>query len=216
MVFHGFWLVSMVFQGSFMVFHGFWLVSMVFYDSRLVFHGSRLVFHGFSPECTRPKLYRGPTIQSRSAARRAAWDLVYKKKEQLKSKRFKWVCYWWRWWFPTSGWYIVHYRLWNWLKKICAHGQRDRLTGLFLQSPQLDFQKPGSRLLGAVRAWVRSTKCSSFAISPSVGCNFLPASNLSLFSPSLWSSPYFAPSPPPCPPASSKSTLEKRQTYLET
>ena len=30
MVFHGFWLVSMVFQGSFMVFHGFWLVSMVF------------------------------------------------------------------------------------------------------------------------------------------------------------------------------------------
>ena len=65
---------------------------------------------------------------------------IYKKKEQLKSKRFKWVCYWWRWWFPTSGWYIVHYRLWNWLKKICAHGQRDRLTGLFLQSPQLDFQ----------------------------------------------------------------------------
>ena len=31
MVFHGFWLVSMVFQGSFVVFHGFWLVSMFFY-----------------------------------------------------------------------------------------------------------------------------------------------------------------------------------------
>ena len=30
MVFHGFWLVSMVFQGGFMVFHGFWLVSMFF------------------------------------------------------------------------------------------------------------------------------------------------------------------------------------------
>ena len=30
MVFHGSWLVSMVFQGGFMVFHGFWLVSMVF------------------------------------------------------------------------------------------------------------------------------------------------------------------------------------------
>ena len=30
MVFHGFWLVSMVFQGNFMIFHGFWLVSMVF------------------------------------------------------------------------------------------------------------------------------------------------------------------------------------------
>ena len=29
-VFHGFWLVSMVFQGSFMVFHGFWLISMDF------------------------------------------------------------------------------------------------------------------------------------------------------------------------------------------
>ena len=55
-----------------MVFHGFWLVSMVF-------HGSRLVFHGFSPECTRPKLYPGPTIQSRSAARRAAEDLVTHK-----------------------------------------------------------------------------------------------------------------------------------------
>ena len=27
---------------------------------------------GFSPECPRPKLYPGPTIQSRSAARRAA------------------------------------------------------------------------------------------------------------------------------------------------
>ena len=30
MGFHGFWLVSMVFQGGFMVFHGFWLVSMFF------------------------------------------------------------------------------------------------------------------------------------------------------------------------------------------
>ena len=30
MVFNGFWLVSMVFQGGFMVFHGFGLVSMVF------------------------------------------------------------------------------------------------------------------------------------------------------------------------------------------
>ena len=53
-----------------MVFHGFWLVSMVF-------HGSMLVFQGFSPGYTRPKLYPGPTIQSRSAARRAAQDLVY-------------------------------------------------------------------------------------------------------------------------------------------
>ena len=30
LVFHGFWLVFMVFQGGFMVFHGFWLVSMIF------------------------------------------------------------------------------------------------------------------------------------------------------------------------------------------
>ena len=30
MVFHGFWLVSMVFQGGFMVNHGFWLFFMVF------------------------------------------------------------------------------------------------------------------------------------------------------------------------------------------
>ena len=41
--FHGFWLVSMVFQGSFMVFHGFWLVSMVFQGGFMVFHGFRLV-----------------------------------------------------------------------------------------------------------------------------------------------------------------------------
>ena len=33
-------------------------------------------FMVFFPECTRPKLYPGLTIQSRSAARRAAWDLV--------------------------------------------------------------------------------------------------------------------------------------------
>ena len=53
---------------------GFWLVSMVF-------HGSRLVFHGFSPEFTRPKLYPGPTIQSRSAARRAAQNLEQTKRQ---------------------------------------------------------------------------------------------------------------------------------------
>ena len=35
--FHGFWLVSMVFQGGFMVFHGFWLVSMVFQGSFMFF-----------------------------------------------------------------------------------------------------------------------------------------------------------------------------------
>ena len=46
MVFHGFWLVSMVFQGGFMVFHGFWFVSMVFKVSRWIFiviNGPRLV-----------------------------------------------------------------------------------------------------------------------------------------------------------------------------
>ena len=39
MVFHGFWLVSMVFQGGFMVFHGLWLVSMVFQGGFIFFHG---------------------------------------------------------------------------------------------------------------------------------------------------------------------------------
>ena len=43
MVFHGFWLVSIVFQGSFMVFHGFWLVSMVFQGGFMVIHGFWLV-----------------------------------------------------------------------------------------------------------------------------------------------------------------------------
>ena len=51
MVFHGFWFVSMVFQGIFMVFGWFfmvykvvscfWLVSTVFQGSFMVFHGSR-------------------------------------------------------------------------------------------------------------------------------------------------------------------------------
>ena len=38
MVFHGFWLVFMIFQGGFMFFHGFWLVSMVFQGGVMVFH----------------------------------------------------------------------------------------------------------------------------------------------------------------------------------
>ena len=37
MVFHGFGLVYMVFQGGLMVFHGFWLVSMVFQGGFMVF-----------------------------------------------------------------------------------------------------------------------------------------------------------------------------------
>ena len=59
MVFHGFWLVSMVFQGGFMVFHGFWLVSMVFKVVSWFF----MVFGWFTWNTT--KLYPGPTIQSR-------------------------------------------------------------------------------------------------------------------------------------------------------
>ena len=38
MVYHGFWLVSMVFQGGFMVYRGFWLVSMVFQGDFMVFY----------------------------------------------------------------------------------------------------------------------------------------------------------------------------------
>ena len=91
MVFNGFWLVSMVFQGGFIVFHVYWLVSMIFKVVSWFF----MVFgwfHGFSwflmvPGCFfmvlgwfssffskmyPPRLYPGPTIQSRSAARRAA------------------------------------------------------------------------------------------------------------------------------------------------
>ena len=85
MVFHGFWLVSMVFKGGFMVFHGFWLVSMVFQGGFMVFHGFWLVsmffqggfmvFHGFWVYL--PELYPDPTIQSRSATRRAAQHLVF-------------------------------------------------------------------------------------------------------------------------------------------
>merc|ERR1712122_374245 len=43
MLYHGFWLVSMVFKVVFLVFHGFWLVSMVFQGGFLVFHGFWLV-----------------------------------------------------------------------------------------------------------------------------------------------------------------------------
>ena len=38
MGFHGFWLVSMVFQGGFMVYRGFGLVSMDFQGDLMVFH----------------------------------------------------------------------------------------------------------------------------------------------------------------------------------
>ena len=67
MVFHGFWLVSMVFQGGFMVFHGFWLVSMVFHGFWLVsmaFQGLWLVSIVLLVENT-TKLYLVPTIQSK-------------------------------------------------------------------------------------------------------------------------------------------------------
>ena len=37
MVSRGFWLVSMVFHGSFRVFNGFWLISMGFQGSYMVF-----------------------------------------------------------------------------------------------------------------------------------------------------------------------------------
>merc|ERR1711873_274541 len=88
MVFHGFWMVSMGFQGGFMVFMVFgwfpWFFKVVSWFF-MVSCGSRLVFHGFSwfswfqvgfswffSKMYPPKLYPGPTIHSRSAARRAA------------------------------------------------------------------------------------------------------------------------------------------------
>ena len=64
MAYHGFWLVSMVFQGGFMVFHGFWLVSMGFQGGFMVYHGVWLVSMVLLVENT-TKLYPGPTIQSR-------------------------------------------------------------------------------------------------------------------------------------------------------
>ena len=64
MVFHGFWLVSMVFQVGFMVFNGFWLVSMVFQGGFMVYHGFWLVSMVLLVENT-TKLYPCPTIQSR-------------------------------------------------------------------------------------------------------------------------------------------------------
>ena len=82
MVFHdGFWLVSMVFQGSFMVlvgfqgfsrwFDGFWLVSMVFQGGFMVFHGLWFVSMILLVKNT-TKLYPGPTISLGLAGRRPA------------------------------------------------------------------------------------------------------------------------------------------------
>ena len=55
MVFHGFWLVSMVFKGGFMVFYVFWLVSMVFQGGFMVFHGfgwfPEFFFKMYPPNC---------------------------------------------------------------------------------------------------------------------------------------------------------------------
>ena len=106
MVFHGFKLV-------FMGFHGFRSVFMVFHGSRLVFHSSRSVFMVFMvsgwffmvfmvpgwffivpgwffSKMYPPKLYPGPTIQSRSAARRAAQDLVCLKKNVNENFHISW------------------------------------------------------------------------------------------------------------------------------
>ena len=47
MVFHGFWLESMVFQGGFMVYHDFWLVSMFFSRWFLGLSWFLVGFHGF-------------------------------------------------------------------------------------------------------------------------------------------------------------------------
>ena len=62
-----------------MVFHVPGWFFMVFHVSRLVFHGFSWLQVGFSwffSKMYPPKLYPGPMIQSRSAARRAAQDLV--------------------------------------------------------------------------------------------------------------------------------------------
>ena len=92
MAYHGFWLVSMVFQGGFMVYHGFWLVSMGFQGGFVVFHGVWLVsmvfqggfmvFDGFwlvYMEHHKP----GPTIQSRPCWPWAGFALVYKIHEYI-------------------------------------------------------------------------------------------------------------------------------------
>ena len=67
MVFHGFWLVSMVFQIGFMVFHGFWSVSMIFQVGFMVLHsfwlvsmgfrGGFMVFHSFLTAATKQGLH---------------------------------------------------------------------------------------------------------------------------------------------------------------
>ena len=55
-------------RSVFMVFHGSRSVFMVFHGSWLVFHGVSCFFSRMYP----PELFPGLTIQSRSAARRAA------------------------------------------------------------------------------------------------------------------------------------------------
>ena len=59
--FHGFWLVSMLFQGGFMVFHVFLLVSMVFQGSFMVFKG------GFMALSSKSMSF--PGIQMREASK---------------------------------------------------------------------------------------------------------------------------------------------------
>ena len=62
----------MVIQGSFMVFHGFWLVFMVFMVLGWFVMVPGWFFMVFLQNVPAQKLYLGPTIQSRSAARRVA------------------------------------------------------------------------------------------------------------------------------------------------
>ena len=88
-VFHSSRLAVIAFHGSRLVFHGSRWVFMAFHGSRLVhmvpgwffmvtgwFLWFLVCFSWFFSKIYPPKLYPGPTIQSRSAARRAAQDLV--------------------------------------------------------------------------------------------------------------------------------------------
>ena len=80
MVFHGYRLIfhgsRLIFHGSGWVFHGSRSVFMGFHGSMLVFLWYRFGFSRFFSRIYPLELYPGLTIQSRSAARRAAQDLV--------------------------------------------------------------------------------------------------------------------------------------------
>ena len=94
--FHGFLWFQVGFSWFFMVQGGFSWFWVGFSWFQVCFSWFQVGFPWFFPKIYRPEMYPGRTIQSRSAARRAAQDLVIKSKNCKDdfSRRISVLCGW--------------------------------------------------------------------------------------------------------------------------